>query len=67
MSPHQGDTILKSTRKISIYLKNTFKIIKVVQINRIDDEDTVSGKTMDFTSETVGKLIHEGYQVTLSK
>ena len=48
-------------------LKNTFKIIKVVQINRIDDADTVSGKPMDFTSETIGKLIHEGYQVTLSK
>jgi predicted acylesterase/phospholipase RssA len=48
-------------------LKNTFKIIKVLQINRIDDVDTVSGKPMDFTSETISKLIQQGYQDTLSK
>jgi hypothetical protein len=48
-------------------LKNTFKIIKVVQINRKDDADTVSGKLADFTSETISKLIQQGYQDTLSK
>jgi predicted acylesterase/phospholipase RssA len=48
-------------------LKNTFKINKVVQINRIDDVDTVSGKSLDFTSETISKLIQQGYQDTLSK
>lgn len=48
-------------------LKNTFKIIKVLQINRKDDVDTVSGKPADFTSETINKLIQQGYQDTLSK
>jgi len=48
-------------------LKNTFKIVKVIQIYRKDDEDTISGKLADFTSETISKLIQQGYQDTLSK
>ncbi|MFZ0329525.1 MAG: hypothetical protein WBP64_05455 [Nitrososphaeraceae archaeon] len=48
-------------------LKNTFRIIKVLQINRNDDADTVSGKPLDFTSETINKLIEKGYQDTLGK
>ena len=48
-------------------LKNTFRIIKVLQINRSDDADTVSGKPVDFTSETINKLIEKGYQDTLGK
>ena len=48
-------------------LKNTFKIVKVIQIYRKDDDDTISGKLTDFTSETINKLIQEGYQDTLSK
>ncbi|HEY7571778.1 MAG TPA: patatin-like phospholipase family protein [Nitrososphaeraceae archaeon] len=48
-------------------LKNTFKIVKVLQINRKDDVDTVSGKPTDFTSETISKLIQDGYQIALSK
>jgi hypothetical protein len=53
-------------RNIDI-LKKTFRIIKVLQVNRKDDENTVSGKVVDFTSETINKLIQQGYQVTLSK
>ena len=48
-------------------LKNTFKIVKVIQIYRKDDDDTISGKLADFTSETISKLIQQGYQDTLSK
>jgi predicted acylesterase/phospholipase RssA len=48
-------------------LKNTFRIVKVLQINRNDDADTVSGKPLDFTSETISKLIEKGYQDTLGK
>ncbi len=48
-------------------LKNTFKIIKVVQIQRKDDNDSISGKLADFTSETINKLIQDGYEDTLSK
>ena len=48
-------------------LKNTFKVVKVVQVYRKDDDDTISGKLADFTSETISKLIQQGYQDTLSK
>ena len=48
-------------------LKGTFKIVKVVQIQRKDDLDSVSGKLADFTSETINKLMQDGYEDTLSK
>ena len=47
-------------RNIDI-LKNTFKISKIVQIQRKDDNDSISGKMGDFTSETINKWIQEGY------
>jgi NTE family protein len=48
-------------------LKDTFKIVKVVQIQRKDDSDSISGKITDFTSETISKLIRQGYEDALSK
>jgi NTE family protein len=48
-------------------LKNTFKITKIIQIQRKDDDNSVSGKFTDFTSETIDRLIKEGYQDALSK
>ncbi len=53
-------------RNIDI-LKSTFKIVKVIQIQRKDDDDSISGKFADFTSETINKLIKEGYNDALSK
>ena len=53
-------------RNIDI-LKNTFKITKITQIQRKDDDNNVSGKLTDFTSETIERLIREGYQDALSK
>ncbi|HKO64568.1 MAG TPA: patatin-like phospholipase family protein, partial [Candidatus Nitrosocosmicus sp.] len=53
-------------RNIDI-LKNTFKITKITQIQRKDDDNSVSGKLADFTSETIERLIKEGYQDALSK
>ena len=47
-------------------LKNTFKIVKVVQIQRKDDNDSISGKMGDFTSETINKLLQDGHDA-LSK
>ena len=52
-------------RNIDI-LKNTFKITKMIQIQRKDD-DSISGKLADFTSETIDRIIKEGYQDALSK
>jgi NTE family protein len=48
-------------------IKDTFKIVKVVQIQRKDDSDSISGKITDFTSETVNRLIQQGYEDALSK
>ena len=48
-------------------IKNTFQIVKEVKIQRKDDNDSVSGKLGDFTIETINKLIHDGYEDTLSK
>jgi predicted acylesterase/phospholipase RssA len=48
-------------------LKDRFKIVKVVQIQRKDDSDSISGKITDFTSETISKLIQQGYEDALSK
>ena len=48
-------------------LKDTFKIVKVVQIKRKDDSDSISGKIADFTSETISQLIQQGYDDALSK
>jgi len=47
--------------------KDTFKIVKVVQIQRKDDSHSISGKITDFTYETVNRLIQQGYEETLSK
>jgi NTE family protein len=48
-------------------LKDTFKIVRVIQIQRKDDSDAISGKMADFTSETINKLIQEGYEDAMSK
>jgi NTE family protein len=46
-------------------LQNAFKIVKVVQTQRKDDNDSIAGKISDFTSETINKWIQEGYQDAL--
>ncbi len=59
--------ITEKIKKNIDILKNTFKIVKVVQIQRKDDIDSISGKLADFTSETINKLMQDGYEDTLSK
>jgi len=56
----------EAKRNIDI-LKNTFKITKIVQIQRKDDDNSVSGKLADFTSETIDRLIKEGYQDAMGR
>jgi NTE family protein len=48
-------------------IKNSFKIVKVIPIQRKDDKNSISGKLADFTSETIDRLIQEGYQDAMSK
>ena len=45
-------------------MKTQFEITKLETIERRDDINTIAGKIGDFTSETIKKLIKEGYEST---
>jgi hypothetical protein len=58
-------TSIDSTEKPKNYLdiiKTQFEIAKIESIERRDDHDTISAKDGDFTSETINKLINDGYE-----
>ena len=48
-------------------IKAQFKITKIESIERRDDRDTISAKDGDFTSETINKLIRDGYEAARRK
>jgi hypothetical protein len=48
-------------------IKTQFKITKIESIERRDDRNTISAKDGDFTSETINKLIRDGYESTWKK
>ena len=48
-------------------IKAQFEITKIESIERRDDYDTISAKDGDFTSETINKLIKDGYESTWRK
>ena len=48
-------------------IKTQFEITKLESIERRDNIDTISGKVGDFTSDTINKLIQEGYEATWKK
>jgi hypothetical protein len=48
-------------------IKAQFEITKIESIERRDDHDTISAKDGDFTSETINKLIRDGYESTCRK
>jgi hypothetical protein len=48
-------------------IKAQFEITKIESIERRDNDDTISAKDGDFTSETIDKLIKEGYESTWRK
>ena len=63
-------TIESTTEKSNKYLdiiKTQFEITKLEIIERRDDIHTTSSKIGDFTSETIKKLIKEGYESTWKK
>ena len=45
-------------------LRDRFKLIRVLRIERIDYVGSIYGKTGDFTSCTIDKLINEGEKDT---
>ena len=48
-------------------VKTQFEITRLETIERRDDHDTISAKDGDFTSETINKLIKDGYESTWRK
>jgi predicted acylesterase/phospholipase RssA len=48
-------------------IKAQFEITKIESIERRDNDDTISAKDGDFTSETIDKLIKDGYESTWRK
>lgn len=59
-------TTEKSNKYLDI-IKTQFEIAKLEIIERRDDIHTTSSKIGDFTSETIKKLIKEGYESTWKK
>ena len=45
-------------------IKTQFEIIELENIEHRDNIDTISGKVGDFMSDTIKKLIQEGYEAT---
>jgi hypothetical protein len=60
------DTTEKPKKYLDI-IKTQFEITKIESIERRDDDDTISAKDGDFTSETINKLIRDGYESTRRK
>jgi predicted acylesterase/phospholipase RssA len=48
-------------------LKKRFNIEKIIEIQRQDDIHTIANKALDFSSETISKLIEQGIYDTLDK
>jgi hypothetical protein len=61
------DTTEEIPKKYLDIIKAQFEITKIESIERRDNDDTISAKDGDFTSETIDKLIKDGYESTLRK
>jgi predicted acylesterase/phospholipase RssA len=61
------DTTTQIPKKYIDILKTQFEITKLESIDRRDNTDTISGKIGDFTSDTIRKLVKEGYEATWKK
>src|SRR5215207_8765397 len=61
------DTTEEIPKKYLDIIKAQFGITKIESIERRDDHDTISAKDGDFTSETINKLIKDGYESTWRK
>ena len=61
------DTTEEIPKKYLDIIKAQFEITKLESIDRRDNDDTISAKDADFTSETIDKLIKDGYESTWRK
>ena len=57
----------RNTKKNIDIIKTQFEITKQESIERRDNIDTISGKIGHFTSDTIKKLIQEGYEAIWKK
>jgi NTE family protein len=57
----------ETPKKYLDIVKAQFEITKIESIERRDNDDTISAKDGDFTSETIDKLIKDGYESTWRK
>jgi NTE family protein len=57
----------ETPKKYLDIIRSQFEITRIESIERRDDNDTISAKDGDFTSETVNKLIKDGYESTWRK
>ena len=56
------DTTEEIPKRYLDIIKAQFEITKIESIERRDDQDTISAKDADFTSETINRLIKDGYE-----
>jgi NTE family protein len=56
------DTTEEIPKKYIDIIKAQFEITKLESIDRRDNDDTISAKDADFTSETINRLIKDGYE-----
>jgi NTE family protein len=61
------DRTVEIPKKYLDIIKAQFEITKIESIDRRDNDDTISAKDADFTSETIDKLIKDGYESTWRK
>jgi NTE family protein len=61
------DTTEEIPKKYIDIIKAQFEITKLESIDRRDNDDTISAKDADFTSETINRLIKDGYESTWRK
>lgn len=64
---NRRDTTTEIPKKYIDILKTQFEITKLESIEYRDNIDTISGKIGDFTSDTINKLVKEGYESTWKK
>jgi NTE family protein len=58
--PTSGKDLKRHHGTYDVLLKNQYKLTKVVRIERTKYTDAISGKTGDFTANTIDELIAEG-------
>ena len=53
-------------RQYKEIVEGRFDIAEIVRIERINDENTISDKTFDFSIGTIEQLLKDGYEDTMN-